>query len=79
MKSDFLFFFVDGTYKTMLVLHLEFFRTLYCHSCEEFKAINGEKPILTSFWSMNSYRSRILRSCLKFRIPRVQLHYYYKT
>ena len=33
----------------MLILHLEFFRTLCCHSCEEFKANNEEEPILPVF------------------------------
>ena len=60
-----------GTNKTMFILHLEFFRTLFWHSCENFKVINGEEPILTSFWSITSYRSRILRIYLKIRINRI--------
>ena len=73
------FFFFGVTKKMMFILHGELFRTLFCHSCEEFKSINGKEPILTSFWSMASYRSRILGICLKIRIPRVRLHYLYNT
>ena len=68
-------FFFGGTKKTVFILLSEFFRTLFLHTCEEFNSINGEKPILTSFWSITSYRGRILIKCFKIRIPHVQRFY----
>ena len=64
-------FFSGELIRRYLFYNLNFQNAFFFNSCEKFKAMNGEETVLTSFWSMTSYRSPILRICLKIRISLV--------